>query len=536
MFTQNSLINIVFADPNDTIYTESLFEFNDVNRYIWYELHRGGSCSSVYFMKKENNSFSLSTFGDKNTEPFQSGLLGSKNAKLGRWMIKKLTEKRERCAFVCPFSDFCELMEQKEWRDCLSDLIGIRNDPKRTGMIILTAPPFAEDTRARLLSCSVFDYFSVNGAQNCLCPQITMCRDSKKENLYAALSNSLGDACVFLNRFTYERICALLLRHTIQHGTDIFGELPEMAKYLTAVLNSVEFRLGQIFPELSDANGMTEYKTLYQKLDDPGLLAEIRKNSAQAKTKKNLSADEPPIYYRDERLNNCLRLKLPECTADEHSSSVLYNIKRELLSVVNREVNQNILKKLSELCVWFNPCNITREDGQIVHMLTDYLNFYVKWLYTDAGSPEEKKVLDIAELIGACLTTTFQCAENKREYKRLDLNNYRTNLMQAKANQLYSVIATQEKTLTELKDLIQSSMLDLSLINTSRNTTQVVEKLKTAKDREYEQFEKNDPVPEAAKVISADYSADTPVLHRELSPDEDFEIRADMYNFLPNKN
>ena len=238
MFLSNDLIQLVFADENDVFYGEDLTEL-DLEQYLWLSLHRS-RYAAVYFLRAspKEESFSVRRFaGDRKCRPYdpdqQKGLkwlLGKRENELGKWMLDQLRDRSNPAALVCSLADFCAVAGQESWEPVLRELA---EDKKRSGVLVLTAPPEAEGSTELLLRSRVFEWLEDTA--------ILDARKGTQRNLFGFLRRrKTPEACVFLNQVTEEGLegllrCAELSRTgPILTGEDRAGA----AAYLTAYLHS----------------------------------------------------------------------------------------------------------------------------------------------------------------------------------------------------------------------------------------------------------------------------------------------------------
>lgn len=208
MFLSNELIQLVFADENDVYYGEDLTEL-DLEQYLWLRLHRS-RYSAVYFLRAspKEESFSVRCFaGDRKCRPYdpdqQKGLkwlLGKRENELGKWMLDQLRDRSDPAALVCPLADFCAVAGQESWEPLLREMAA---DRKRTGVLVLTAPPEAEGSMDLLLHSRVFEWLADT--------VILDVRKGNPQNLYGFLRRrKTSEACVFLNAVTEEGLEGLI--------------------------------------------------------------------------------------------------------------------------------------------------------------------------------------------------------------------------------------------------------------------------------------------------------------------------------------
>lgn len=208
MFLSNELIQLVFAEENDVFYGEDLTEL-DLEQYLWLRLHRS-RYDAVYFLRAlpKEGSFSVRCFaGDRKCRPYdpdqQKGLkwlLGKKENELGKWMLDQLRDRSDPAALVCPMADFCAVVGQESWEPLLRELA---SDKRRSGILVLTAPPEAEESTELLLRSKVFDWLEDTA--------ILDARKGNPQNLYGFLRRrKTPEACIFLNAVTEEGLEGLL--------------------------------------------------------------------------------------------------------------------------------------------------------------------------------------------------------------------------------------------------------------------------------------------------------------------------------------
>ncbi len=238
MFLSNELIQLVFADENDVFYGEDLTEL-DLEQYLWLRLHRS-RYAAVYFLRAspKEGSFSVRCFaGDRKCRPFdpdqQKGLkwlLGKRENELGKWMLDQLRDRSNPAALVCPLTDFCAVAAQESWEPVLRELAA---DKKRSGVLVLTAPPEAEAGTELLLRSKAFEWLEDTA--------ILDARKGTQRNLFGFLQRrKTPEACVFLNAVTEENLEGILRNAELSRpGPILTGEdRMNMGAYLAAYLRS----------------------------------------------------------------------------------------------------------------------------------------------------------------------------------------------------------------------------------------------------------------------------------------------------------
>lgn len=467
MFQPKKLINLLFANAQDTYYAEGLLKFEDLNRYIWYLIHKEQNYDVVYFLKERQSQFEVIGFGEKKYIPFEakSFSLKSSHRQFSDWMRERLKDDKVKCAFVCPLKDFCNLLSRKDYETLLEELITLENSTERRGFILLTAPPVVEDSKELLLRSPVFAKHAVGKSVGCLCRPILNLRYETNEHIfdyiYDALAQQMGTACVFLNRFENGNMEALAQHLLIRENIPARDWDPEsMSVYLSELLNSEEFYRGQLLREFSE-DGPLEFKALYKKLcipDNRKLVKEVydplRFMEGKAKA---------PVFYRDSGIRQCMTLKLParfsSCTVGEKA---LLDMKKLLRKTKNLPMNAPILTEMGAMVTIYNEVLQSHTaDETVLCILLTFLRYCAAWLYAEENSGQEKSVLTLSEDIHnylkvreAYLTTLA----SRHSHSATDLAPEAWKIYEITSKQLDAKIATYEKNLDVMEAAIYAKM------------------------------------------------------------------------------
>ena len=307
LFSSQSLVHLVFADPMDDYYS-GLLKL-DLDHYLWLKLHE--RFSSVYFLRRSERGFSVSTFGDRGATPFEASpgklsklkdaFTGKSNVqRFGDWMLEQLCRMRsEAAALVCPAEDFVSVAKGAEWEQILQKLRGAKN---RTGILVLTLPLQAERSRELLLGQNLFSHLGD--------ASLSDLRGGNPRVLFFALKKEKEDACAVLAPYTGSCLPSLLLRLQLEDPRFLLsGEDAErVGRYLRRYLQ--DLRLQQEAPLLR-CSGPAIYlscRDLYLQLKEPRVWNDLvsRARLAQAEEDTPLSADGLVPPDRESLAGRCL--------------------------------------------------------------------------------------------------------------------------------------------------------------------------------------------------------------------------------------
>lgn len=413
MFSPNSMINLLFANPKDTYYAEGLVQFNDLNQYIWYLLHKHNRCDVAYFIDFDEAEFKVSGFGkEEGFSPYSPGWITLNPANsLRRWIMDRLKDKKHRCTIVCSLKLFCSLYKvdkkdgdkKTEIDKSLANLISLSQDESdRNGFFLLTSSLYVEDSKDYLLDSQVFSKHRVNNKSLCLCEGIAdICRDYKNctySNIYMTLSRNMKAACVFLNQFTTSSLTALIHHVCLRENISVDPEMAEdMITYLGKLLNGRPFLTGQVLRDFFD-EVPPDFKQLYTKLRNPASWEQVKiayQSVADCDNEYTL-----PIYYRDATIQKCLALQLsPELEQDECTKKQLSEIKKHLLMVKNKKINETIKDEMNTVAVMYTDFQKNELSAQVQQVLLSVLNQCTVLLYEEEGSEEQNRIVELSKQV-----------------------------------------------------------------------------------------------------------------------------------------
>lgn len=484
MFSSQSLIHLVFADPMDD-YFSGLLKM-DLDHYLWLKLHE--RFSAVYFLRRSERVFSVSTFGDRGAAPFEANpgkmsklkdaFTGKSNVqRFGDWMLEQLCGMRsEAAAFVCPAEDFLSVAKGAEWEQILHRIRGANN---RTGILVLTLPLQAERSRELLLGQNLFRHLGDAA--------ISDLRGGSPRALFPALKKEKEDACVILSPYAGSCLKSILLRLQLEDPSFLLSETQaeSVERYLRRYLQ--DLRLQQEAP-LLPGTGPAVYlscRDLYLRLKDPrirsGLVSRCR--TAQAQGEKPLRADALVPPDREGLAGRCL-IKLfaesgPSGHPDVRESQIPEQILRRLLRPRNEREHPRMLEALFDFLQRLSHTD--PEDRESRRKILEAMSFCSDWLCVPDGSETEADVLAMIERQKVDLDLSrlaFESADNRR---RLETVGGKGPLYETRLKQARNLAEAHRLNAEQYHELIKSSMMDLSLSRFSGK--EVFEKLSALENR-----------------------------------------------------
>ncbi len=463
MFSSQSLVHLVFADPMDDYYS-GLLKL-DLDHFLWLKLHE--RFSSVYFLRKAERGFSVSTFGDKGATPFESNpgkLSKLKDAfsgkssiqRFGDWMLEQLCGMRsEAAALVCPAEDFVSVTKGPEWEQILRRICGAKN---RTGILVLTLPLQAERSR-ELLDQNLFRHLGDAAISNL--------PGGNPRDLFPALKKEKGDACTVLAPYAGSCLHSLLLRLQMEDPRFLLPEADakRVERYLHRYLP--DLRLQQEAPLLS-GNAPAVYlscRDLYLRLKEPrvwdGLLSLSRQEAAGEETYAD--ALVPPD--REGAAGRCLtRLFAASGSfgcADVRQSQIPGQILRRLLWPRNEKEHPEVVEALSDFLQRLSHTD--PKDRESRRKILEAMRFCSDWLCVPDGSETGADVLALIERQKIDLELSRLAFESADNQQRLEETGGKGTLYESKLKQARDLATAYRLNAEQYHELIKSSMMDLSL-------------------------------------------------------------------------
>ena len=484
MFSSNDLVHLVFANETDTYYCNDLLKL-DLHQYLWLKLHE--TYSSVYFLSLSEGAPSITTYGDLKCKTFEPGhkfrkLMGleSEIGELGKWIHKQLTSKRsEPAAFVCSLEDFCKASKYPDWANTLSSIAGERN---RTGILVLTVPVSVERSRPLLLHDPVFEYLKENAVLDA--------RAGTLRELYGAIKRNKGESCVFLNAFSRDSISSILLHVVLeQKGRFLAPENMEaVTEYLVQYMASLELQHDQPLFRSQIPGPYMQFRELYDQLKDESVWTRLTNRRPRERDPADDQAGSagPAAEYHINRdrgsyAGKCMMLRVPNGirrldTQAERAADILLDIQRELLKPKNRDENAMLSAKAAGFLARLE--GVSSDDPDTYKRVLKAIRFCVTWMYTPEQSEEEKQVLEITAALEEYINISVNCCRMRRIVEQITQASGSGAVTDLKLRQARDSLAAQEKLLRTCQDLVNASIMDLSMPSFSDRTVKQIEKLK----------------------------------------------------------
>lgn len=484
MFSSNDLVHLVFANETDTYYCSDLLKL-DLHQYLWLKLHE--NYSSVYFLSLSESTPSIKTYGDLKCKAYEPGrkfwkLMGleSEIGELGKWIHKQLTSKRsEPAAFVCSLEDFCKASKYPDWANTLNSIAGERN---RTGILVLTVPVSAERSRPLLLHDPVFEYLQENA--------ILDARTGTLREMYGAIKRNKGESCVFLNTFSRDSVYSILLHVVLEQKGRFLApkDMETVTEYLVRYMASLELQHDQPLFKSQIPGSYMQFRELYDQLKDESVWKRLTNRRLQ---EKDLADDQagsagPAMEYHINRdrgyyAGKCMMLRIPNGikrldTQAERAADILLAIQRELLRPKNRDENAMLSTKAAGFLARLE--GVSSDDLDTYKRILEAIRFCVTWMYTQEQSEEEKQVLEITASLEEYINISVNCYRMRRNVEQITQASGSGTVTDIKIRQTRDRLAAQEKLLRTYQDLVNASIMDLSMPSFSDHTVKQIEKLK----------------------------------------------------------
>lgn len=521
MFSSKELISFVFANENDIYYGEDLLKLN-LNQYLWTKLHE--SYETVYFLSAAENSFNVRSFGDSTCIAYDSGkksitkllsFIGStEQDKLGAWMLRQLRAKpNQAVAFVCPLEDFCTVLADDRWTTVLQS---IAEEKKRSGIFVLTAPATSERTKDLLLNSPVFDRLGETA--------VTDLRGGELRELYGPIKRNKWDSCLFLNTFPRERVRSLLLHLAMEYPDRCQScqELDTLADYLTGYLHDPQSQQEEPLLTSNLPAGYLLYRELYEQLASESVWNRLAKQSAKAFPKHSSASlcREAPVL-RDLKCyaGKCMMLRLPKWVREQdgegrRADKILENIQREVSAPKNRPENKEITAAAEEFLSQLDAVNADDLDTYL--QLLQAIEFCAGRVYAEPGREETGRVLAIIEKLRSGISISGACFTMRRDLKLYQSQAAPGSLQSAKLLRMNKQLATLEELRKRYVDLVNASILELTM---PASTTHIMDQLEELK-QEVEECEEQIP-----------QIQDLPLGEDEFG--DDFSFRPEDYAYIP---
>lgn len=512
MFSSDELLHFVFANDQDVYYCNSLLTLN-LNQYLWLKLHEEGY-SCVYFLTPSEEGLCVETFGDQCASPFapESKFLAfsrikSRHRALRKWMMDQLlAPQSSRAALIFSIKDFCEYLEADDWIGFLQQLGALE---RRSGILVLTAPPEAEGSMSYLLHSPVFDRIG----DSC----ILSLRSARSCELYGAMYSSRPGRMLFLYVFTPERIHNLITRlfmelprraETCRHGQEIEDFLlqwlnnPELQQYLRG--------RGEALPPASGS-----FRDLFKWLQREGNWTWLQKQADLAANAGGirrwietlgLNWTEPAQEEVRMRRNagsyagRCLNLRLnafcrSEAQDRQTVSELAGDIRRRVSAPMNRDENRKIVQAAEIYLTDLQAADLSGDYGTVQRLLFS-IRFCLQWICTEPDSDEEVSILSVIAILQDYLKISAACYTaqlNYEMFRRNQTGGTNNKLREAQLQRLQTEAMTARRLLEQYDGVVSQEIAKLSLdsiASFSMLASQLNKKLSRLKDRTITELER----------------------------------------------
>ena len=464
MYSTNDFLHYVFADYSDTYYTRGLQTLT-LNEYLWFELHKE-SYDKVYYLTEFEKQFSVKTYGEYDSEIYNGLKLANTvfdNKKMENWMSKVFLSASNRCAVVCALTDFCNvIMKQKQYKSIINRLIDIRDNPKRTGILILVVPKYAEDSRDLFLKSPIFDECNSRS----LCPTVHSIREKPNCLLYDELKKQKLDACIFLNRYNYDSVKSILIQAQIRCGLPKSFSLTSATELILNCMFSddlvVKYKIN-VHPKM-------QFKDFYNYISKKSNWKKLKAATSDVSdtafiSYKNNAWYEVPVFRRNEVISGCLMLQFPtDYFPSEDDLKKMNNFKELLRTPINKIENETVLNKIK---YYVNLAD--NADADFFRKLLFAVNNSSKLLYIAPNNELMKKTNSILERIDEYVAVAKEYADLTKTYsylldheKEARLNGGKTELISIMIDQNCAMQKCYKDQLANMEIIIINYIVSLN--------------------------------------------------------------------------
>lgn len=481
MFSPNELLHFVFADGNDSYYCNELLSL-DLHQYLWLKLHeRGYGC--VYYLELSDDAVCIKTYGDKlaqgytpeKAKIFSFSKQRPYNNGLRKWLLKMLSDKAPtRSAIVCDLRSFCSYFEKSEWDEFLPELALLE---RRSGILLLTAPPEAEATRSIFLNSLVFDRLQENG--------ITILRDASPCDLYTAMHRNRPDRMVYLNTYTRERIHSMLSRILLGNAkyTPDYHLLPYMEDFLLQWLNNAPLRAKESQLENKLPRQDSRFQNAYELLRQEDSWRQLTAKATQISQLGGIEAyaaqldctlAEDPVnavcVRRDPDSyawsSSHLHLRLTGCPEEELCKirQLIEDIRAKVGAPLNREENPHLVESIRSLLIELEAADFDNDSGTVRRILFS-IKFCLQWVCIPKSSSEEAAIRTVLDKLKSYVECSKLYHNQKRSYElvRARQGSGAGKLTAMSTRKLEAEVETARRLLNTYEDMVQAAVVKLSL-------------------------------------------------------------------------
>lgn len=409
MFPSQQLISYVFANPGDEYRCGDLLTLN-LQQYLWKSLHQ--HYDTVYFLRStDGHAFSVRTFQERNAvRPSNPKFWQSHEEVFGKWLQSQL---RKSTAIVCPMDMFCQVFSQDAWAPILTK---IANDPSRAGIFVLTASPYAEDSRQHLTESPVFELLgehTVTGSRG------------RRQSVYSAIRREKPENCRFLNDFTPDRINDLLL-----HVCSAYPErcMSPQARMSLAADLAARLQSGRDIPGLQKAPQPAVYRTyrwLYAQLCTQAVWDQLVLPDRDRLPFRE-SGQLPLLHTPACCAGKCISLQLPPWVRDQRDSGGRSpaELLRDIRALIPEPGNCPENRELADTACGFMKQlgEVDQDDVDTCSLILDALRFCVKWIHIHREDSNYEEVFRILNGLKVSTANSVSCFRGNRELSAREAN------------------------------------------------------------------------------------------------------------------
>ena len=413
MFSSEQLISYVFSTPGEEYRGNDLMTRN-LNQHLWKSLHR--DYHTVYFLQSQDGySFSVHTFGDRDAKRYKPPIFASPEKRFGEWLLEQLClPQSEAVAFVCPLDVFCRVFSRDAWAPVLEQIVCATG---RTGIFVLTASPYAEDSQELLLSSPVFEWLKE-----------TTVTENRGTNrcIYTAIRKEKPQHYRCMNAFTPEQIDNLLLHICAEDPVRCISpeDRQRYAENLAAHLS--EGRPLPWLPASAQQSLYLTYRELYQQLRHRDAWNQmIRLPSC-------LSIPNTPAILRSPNCYaaKCLKLQLPDWIQGMQDADgqfigdiledALADIRRTLCNPFNRQESPQLVETACSLIQQFR--DLHEGDADTCILLIRALRFCVGRVTVSESAPKYPDIINILNSYVKYINISNDLFRREQNLSRLESN------------------------------------------------------------------------------------------------------------------
>ena len=516
LFTSNhDLVHLVFADPKDTYFGPGMLKL-DLEQYLWLKLQEQGRYANVYFLRSnEKGGFRVCTLTGETVSLEGSGSFLSvlniqhEVEQFKRWLFQRMRAKQTAAvAVVCSAEEYCRVLNGKQapmpWKNArLSQELAELND--RTGLLVLTLPSELERSRELLLNEPVLDLWKPK--HSAMPSDLLRSVEEEPNAAYTVLSPASGHTVSdLLRRLQTENAKRFLPR----------GERERVAAYLTRYLGSCRLQQEEALFRNSRPSLYWSFLDLYRELQNEQVWNKLVEKAAayQADSPDNAFASVLPPGSNSIR-GRCIQKIFGKMRSNTQippeQRAAWESISRKLLEMRAESANKSVFSKLEA----FLDREISESDVLSSQACLEAARFCVDWLYTPAGSEEEKDVL-------AVITVA-------EERLNLAQNYYRRNdpLLLRHMETLYSVLVGTKDRLERRVELAVQDRVVLDNLVKQLNAESTPPKKPERKNS----ISEDKPGTAANTRMETTQTAEEQKTQQETKKSEKEEVLDDLYDF-----